>query len=144
MTGTVDRAQRTFESVSSNAHAARQFVADLLVQHGATAAEVTDLVLVVSELVSNVLEHGNGSAFGVAVNVDDPDWLEVEVTSSTAEVEPWMLDPDRWTVAGAGQVSGRGLGIVRRLMDEVVTDATSDRLTVRCRRRRTPAVQPGA
>lgn len=140
MTGIVDREQRTFESVPTSAHGARQFVAELLRQHGAPPTEIADCVLVVSELVSNVLEHGNGSEFAVALDVTDPQWWEVEVSSATIDISPWMLDPDTWIVAAARQISGRGLGIVRKLMDEVITDVTDGRLTVRCRRRRTPEV----
>jgi anti-sigma regulatory factor (Ser/Thr protein kinase) len=138
MTGIIDREQRTFDAEPTSAHGARQFVAELLEQHGASTESVADCVLVASELVSNVLEHSDGTPFEIALDTTDPQWWAVEVTSAAMNLSRSLLDPDTWTVAAAEQVSGRGLGIVRRLMDDVITDVTDGRLTVRCRRRRTP------
>jgi hypothetical protein len=39
-------------------------------------------------------------------------------------------------VAAADQPSGRGLGIVRHLVDDIVTDSTDGQISIRCRRRR--------
>ncbi len=135
-TSAIDREQRTFESAPTSARAARQFVRDLLRQHGATAAALDDCALVVSELVTNIIEHGEGSPFVILVDVTDPIWWDIEVTGAAIDAPPLVLEPQTWTVARAEDVSGRGLGIVRHLMDQVTTDTSGGQLSVRCRRRR--------
>jgi anti-sigma regulatory factor (Ser/Thr protein kinase) len=136
-TSASDREQRSFGSVPTSARAARQFVTDLLRQHGATPAEVNDCALVISELVTNIIEHGDGSPLVIVLDASDPAWWDIEVTSGVAsDVPQLVLQPETWTVAGAEDVSGRGLGIVHHLMDHVTTDSTGGQLIVRCRRRR--------
>ncbi len=135
-TNAIDREQRTFESVPTSARAARQFVTELLRQRGATPAVVGDCALVVSELVTNIIEHGDGSDFVIVLDVADPAWWDVEVTGGAADAPLMVLEPEMWTIAGADDVSGRGLGIVRHLMDHVTTDTSGGQLSVRCRRRR--------
>jgi anti-sigma regulatory factor (Ser/Thr protein kinase) len=138
MTGrAIDREQRTFDAVATSARSARQFVTDLLRQHGAATAAIDDCTLVVSELVTNIIEHGDGSEFVILLDVTDPAWWEIEVTGGAVGVPQLVLEPDTWTVARPDDVSGRGLGIVRHLMDQVVTNSAGGRLSVRCRRRRT-------
>jgi anti-sigma regulatory factor (Ser/Thr protein kinase) len=133
----IARQQRTFDAVPTSARAARQFVSDLLRQHDATAAAVEDCTLVVSELVSNIIEHGDGSGFVILLDVTDPAWWEIEVTGGAADVPQLLLEPDTWTVARADDISGRGLGIVRRLMDHVVTNRADGQFSVCCRQKRT-------
>jgi len=135
-TGAIDREQRTFESVPTSARAARQFVTELLGEHRATPAAVEDCALVVSELVTNIIEHGDGSAFVIFLDVADPAWWDIEVTGRAPELPQLVLEPETWTIADAEDVSGRGLGIVRHLMDDVITDTADGQLSVRCRRRR--------
>ena len=136
-TSAIDREQRAFESVPTSARAARQFVTELLRRHGATPAAVDDCALVVSELVTNIIEHGDGSVMMIVLDTSDPAWWDIEVTSGVAPDAPQLvLEPETWTVASAEDVSGRGLGIVRHLMDHVTTDSTGGQLSVRCRRRR--------
>ena len=128
--------RRAFDAVPASARAARQFVTDLLRLDGAPAAVISDCSLVVSELVTNVIEHGGGARLEVALDLADPQWWRLEVIG-TAPIAPTQLRaPETWTLAGANEVSGRGLGIVRQLMDDVVISAADDRVTVTCRRRR--------
>jgi anti-sigma regulatory factor (Ser/Thr protein kinase) len=136
-TSAIDRVQRSFESVPTSARAARQFVTELLRQHGAKPAAVDDCALVVSELVTNIIEHGDGSVLVIVLDTSDPEWWDIEVMSGVAANAPQLvLEPDTWNIAGADDISGRGLGIVRHLMDHVITDTTDGQLSVRCRRRR--------
>lgn len=132
----LQRERRTFDAVPASARAARHFVAALLRSSGATAGVIDDFSLAVSELVTNVIEHTDGLHVEIIVDVADPEWWAVEVVGGAPLAPAWMLAPEMWTVAGAHQVSGRGLGIVSQLMDDVVTEVAPDRISVQCRRRR--------
>lgn len=132
----LERESRTFAAVPSSARAARQFVTALLDSHGASVGVVGDFSLVVSELVTNVIQHSNGFHIDIMVGVDDPEWWVLEVVGGAPAAPKRMLAPEMWTVASAHEVSGRGLGIVRQLMDDVVTDVSPHRVSVLCRRRR--------
>lgn len=134
--GTTDQQWRAFAAVAASARSTRMFVADALRSRGADALVISDYQLVVSELASNVIEHGDGTDLVVGIDVSDPDWWEVEVAYGPAFAEGQALQPDAWVVADARQFSGRGLGIVRQLMDDVITAASGDHVSVRCRRRR--------
>ena len=129
------REQQSFEAIPSSARAARQFVASTLRQHGASAKEIRDYALVVSELATNIIEHGDGSSMVVYLDVADPGWWEVEVVGGSLP-STQLLEPDTWTVASADEPSGRGLGIVRHLMDEIESGTNAGRVSIRCRRRR--------
>ena len=67
----VDREQRTFEAVPTSAAAARRFVTEILRHHGAPNGVVGDFALVVSELSTNIIEHGDGSSLVIFVDVSD-------------------------------------------------------------------------
>lgn len=133
MSGAIERKQRSFESVATSARAARQFVAEQLRGYGAPTAIIDDCVLVVSELVSNIVEHGDGSDLVVSLDVTDPDWWHIEVTGPSAAAPQLVLHPEDWSIAHTDEVSGRGLGIVRRLMDHVTTHVSRGQLVVHCR-----------
>jgi anti-sigma regulatory factor (Ser/Thr protein kinase) len=135
----VDREQHVFEAVPRSAHAGRQFVTDTLREHGATDKVIGDYALAVSELVTNIVEHGDGSNLTILLDVADPDWWEVEVVGGAPNAPDHLLHPDTWAVAEANESSGRGLGIVRHLMDEIVSDTAAGQVSIRCRRRRQPA-----
>jgi anti-sigma regulatory factor (Ser/Thr protein kinase) len=132
----IDRERRVFDAVPASARAARQFVTERLRSRGAPAAVVGDYSLVVSELVTNVIEHSDGARVEIILGLDDPHWWELEVVGGKPAAPKLMLAPELWTVANAHEVSGRGLGIVRQLMDDVVTDIDTNRVSVLCRRRR--------
>jgi anti-sigma regulatory factor (Ser/Thr protein kinase) len=134
--GAIDPDRRTFEAIPRSAHAARQFVTETLRQHGASNKVIGDYALAVSELATNVIEHGDGSGLTICIDASDPLWWEVEVAGGAANADNSVLHPNTWSVAGAEQASGRGLGIVRHLMDHVVADTTDGRVSIRCRRHR--------
>jgi anti-sigma regulatory factor (Ser/Thr protein kinase) len=132
----IDREQRTFEGVPTSARGARQFVTETLRSHGATPQVITDYALVVSELATNIIEHGDGSTLIIFLDVSDPEWWELEVIGGSCTSSSHILQPDTWAVAAADETTGRGLGIVRHLMDEIVADTTDDQVSIRCRHRR--------
>lgn len=133
----LDREQQSFAAIPTSARAARQFVAATLRRHDAAPKVISDYALVVSELVSNIIEHGDGSSMVISLDVANPDWWEVEVVGGSMTSPGSLLQPDTWTVAGADEASGRGLGIVRHLMDDIVTRTDAGQVSIRCRRRRT-------
>jgi anti-sigma regulatory factor (Ser/Thr protein kinase) len=135
----VDREQKTFESVPRSARAARQFVADTLRLHGAGPQIIRDYALIVSELATNIIEHGDGSSLVIFLDVADPQWWELEVVGGSSSAPDELLRPDTWAVASADEASGRGLGIVRHLVDDIFTGIKSGQISIRCRRRRTEA-----
>ena len=135
----VDRVQETFEAVPASARAARQFVSHTLRAHGAADNVISDYALVVSELATNIIEHGDGSNLVIFLDVADPDWWGMEVVGGASTASSRILEPSSWTVAAVDEPSGRGLGIVRHLMDEIVLDASDGQFSVRCCRRKLDA-----
>lgn len=132
----VDREQQTFEAVPASANAARNFVGEILSLRDAPDSVVIDFKLVVSELVANAIEHGNGDGLTVRADFSDHHWWEIEVVSGLVKDGNKMKQPDEWAVAGNEHASGRGLGIVRKLMEDVVTRISDGLVSVRCRQRR--------
>jgi anti-sigma regulatory factor (Ser/Thr protein kinase) len=137
--GAIGREERSFDAVPTSARAARDFVVRELRDHGATKAEICDYALVVSELATNFIEHGDGARVTVSVESADPGWWEVSIVGDVSEPPDGVLRPDTWRVAGADAASGRGLGIVRHLMDSILTSATDHQVRIQCRRRRADA-----
>jgi anti-sigma regulatory factor (Ser/Thr protein kinase) len=132
----VDRENRTFEGVPTSAGAARRFVSDTLREHGASNAAIGDFALAVSELATNIIEHGDGSRLTVYVDISDSTCWELEVVGGHCRPDSHVLRPDTWAVAAADDKSGRGLGIVRHLMDEIFAESTDNGISIRCRQRR--------
>jgi len=89
-------------------------------------------------LVSNIIEHGDGLELSLALSAT-PDAWELSVVGGRCTPESLVLRPEKWSVAGADEDSGRGLGIVRQLMDEISVDTSAGTVSVNCRRRRTPS-----
>jgi anti-sigma regulatory factor (Ser/Thr protein kinase) len=132
----VDREQQAFDAVPASAGAARRFVTEILRLNGASDGAVADFALVVSELTTNIIEHGDGSSLIIFVDVSDPASWELEVVGGQCLAESRVLRPETWAVAGADDPSGRGLGIVRHLMDEVSAESQDDQVSIRCRKNR--------
>jgi anti-sigma regulatory factor (Ser/Thr protein kinase) len=105
--------------------AARNLVADQAVGLvGPDRAE--DVRLVVSELVTNALEHGDGGDAIVQFGVDDGSF----VVSVTAESSA-LPDQTAKTIS-QDQVTGRGLQIVARLSESVVVSGEERSVAVTC------------
>lgn len=113
---------------------ARHAVAGHLVGLGLPQPLVDDLELVTSELVTNAIIHPKpvqkADAVRVRVAVTDDVEMSVSNVGSAASIPP----VEAWQPADPGAISGRGLGIVRRLCDEVAVDQRGDLAVVSCRR----------
>jgi len=133
-----NRQSLRFEAVPATARAARRFVSDILRSRGATTEDILDFALVTSELVSNIIEHGDGSTLSLAVCAA-PDAWELSVVGGRCTADSLVLQPDKWSVARAADSSGRGLGIVRQLMDEISVHTSAGTISVNCRRHRATA-----
>jgi len=125
-----------FEAVPPTARTARRFVAEVLRTHGATTDEISDVTLVASELVSNIIEHGACPTLVIVLDVADPEVWQLSVVGGPYSGDSVVLKPENWSVAHPDDQSGRGLGIVRQLMDEISVDRSAGNLGVICRRRR--------
>jgi anti-sigma regulatory factor (Ser/Thr protein kinase) len=133
--GNQDREAQSFINVPDSARAARAFIARTLRNHGATSSVVEDFELIVGELAANAIEHGDGPNLYVTVDFTDARWWDVEISGASGAVDEHVLDPLQWQIAGPEAESGRGLGITRALVDDIVTSAEPHWLSIRCRRR---------
>lgn len=111
---------------------ARRCVADGLEAAGVDGVVVADLLVVVSELVSNAVMHGAGGAVQLAVR-DIDGCIEITVVSrGGADVGPVPT----WTMPPPGAIGGRGLALVRALADQVVASGDAGAFAVTASRRR--------
>lgn len=113
---------------------ARHAVATFLAGRGVSSVVVDDMELVTSELVTNAIIHplgGPSEVVHVAVAMSDAVLITVSNVGPAAAIPPI----DRWQPAPPLAMSGRGLGIVRRLCDAVSVAQDGDRAVVTCRRR---------
>lgn len=110
---------------------ARRAVGSFLLERGVSSTLADDLRLIVSELVTNAIIHGRPGPITVELELDHEIRLRV-TNNGPAAMIPMVAD---WRVAGPQAYAGRGLGIVRRLSDDVVVGGDADRSTVALRRR---------
>lgn len=88
-------------------------------------------MLVVAEVVTNAVEHGTGTS--IAINLDvDPTIATIAVIQD-GEVD--LGDPSTWTMPPPESESGRGLALVRGLVDHAEWSVSDGQLTVRVDRR---------
>ncbi len=105
--------------------AARRFVRQALVD---ASDEISgDLQLIVSELVTNAIEHGTGDTVSIGVE-EVADGYAIVVTSADGRAD--IAPKDEWAIAAAASRSGRGLGIVREVADRVDVRRSGSTLTV--------------
>lgn len=135
MSAPVDLLLRSYPSAPPSARAAREFVVGELRRATANERAVADFELIVSELVTNSVQYGSGAEIVVGVDTVTDGWYTVSISSGVDGALP-PLDPESWTVADVDQWSGRGLGIVRSLADDLSVAVTDGRLVIVCRRRR--------
>jgi anti-sigma regulatory factor (Ser/Thr protein kinase) len=118
------------EAHMSNVGIARRFVRSEL-EGRAPESAVSDLTLITSELVTNAFEHGSGRVV-LTVRCQDGT-ASVTVTSGG---QPAKLPTiETWATARADRVSGRGLGIVRQIGDDIEVDRSSDGVTITVHRK---------
>jgi anti-sigma regulatory factor (Ser/Thr protein kinase) len=122
------------EPAFENVAAARRFVAERLDGVSPDSRIVDDFRLATSELVTNAVEHGNHERVIIELAVK-PDLVSLSVTSHSPydHVAP-VCD---WSVADADEITGRGLGIVRTLADDVSVSRGGGMLTITIERRLT-------
>ena len=96
-------------------------------------ALVTDILLAVSELVTNGVAHGSGGAITLEI-ASTPDQITCLVVSPL-HGRP-LPDPALWMSPVGGGPTGRGLAIVREVADEVAVESDGDLVEVKCTFRR--------
>jgi len=115
--------------------AVRHAVVDHLAQRAVPTWVIDDMELVISELVTNAIIHPRPperTDRAVQVRVAVTDGIEVLVANhGDAATIPRI---DRWAPAPAFAPSGRGLGIVRRLCDQVSVDQSGEWAVITCHR----------
>ena len=102
----------------------RQGLRRWLQEAGAEADEVQDIVMAVNEACQNAIEH----AYGLA-----PEPFDVRLTCDEASVEVTVRDRGGWR-DGRSDDRGRGLPLMRALMDEVDIEQRPTGSTVTLRR----------
>jgi serine/threonine-protein kinase RsbW len=106
---------------------ARTEVRQTMIDHRLSNDIVDDLTLAVAELVANAVEYGVGP------------WLVLELEIHAGVVSIVVIhdggadlgDPSRWAMPPPTSTSGRGLAIVRRLVDRVEWSRSGGQLKVR-------------
>lgn len=116
-------------------HDVRERFADWLDSWAAGAIELrNDLMVVLSELLANAAAAAPDDGAELVVHAwCEGDDVVVEVSNPVA---PWVDAAIRWDLNDPLRPGGRGLLIVRALVDEVevVQDVDDSRTTLRCRR----------
>jgi serine/threonine-protein kinase RsbW len=104
----------------------RAGVADFLRGHGADDAVIADFELAVSELATNVIRHTPASSISLLLSHEPDRWvLDVAEADGVPPLESVEL-PD------VTQVTGRGLFVVKSVMDRVAVVDVGDAQVVRC------------
>jgi two-component system, NarL family, response regulator LiaR len=134
------RHSQHFRRAAPDVRVARSFVAGVLEECGASDSVVQIFQLAVSELGANVVMHGDSSGWTVGLKVTR-EWYTMDVSGGRASDDSMVFDPGRWTIADADQPNGRGLGIVRQLMDDVSVETWRGHVRVVCRLRQTTSPQ---
>lgn len=116
-----------------NVSVARRTIGQFLGQYGVPATMVDEMQLVASELVTNAMLHGRAGPIGVGVQVHPA----VDVTLNVRNAGPVSAIPPvaAWRPPNGLVASGRGLGIVRTLTDDVEVHGDDEHAEVTCRRR---------
>jgi len=108
------------------------FVEGLLRGFGADESAVADIAISVSELVNNAILHGNKSASDKAVTVTisrNNSCVEISVTDQGIGFDPCDIE-NPIDDANLMKEVGRGIFIVRSLMDQVEIEASDRGTTV--------------
>ncbi|MDP2709575.1 MAG: SpoIIE family protein phosphatase [Solirubrobacteraceae bacterium] len=113
---------------SGGLFAMRQTLRRWLREHGAGADETEDVIMACNEACENAVEHGYG--FG-------GDLFDVQFTHAGGEVTVRVRDRGTWRAPQPSPVRGRGLPLMRKMMDVVDVQPRAGGTTVLMRRRLT-------
>jgi len=111
---------------------ARRAVRQHLADRGVPASVADDLQLVTSELVTNAVRHGPVGEIDVEVRIGPAHDVALSVAnpSAVAAIPPL----EAWRPVAGRSVGGRGLGIVRRLCDDIEVQGDEAQAVIVCRR----------
>ncbi len=121
------------DAETASVAAARRFVARAFA--GRVPRDiVADLVLATSELVTNAIEHGQPAEAPVRVTVAaGPSTAAIAVRSAGGEAT--LGAPEQWGLPSPEVRTGRGLGIVRQVSDQVDVHHADGTLEIVAQRR---------
>ena len=119
------------EAHMANVGAARRFVRQELAGRAPDEA-VSDLMLATSELVTNAFEHGSQRPVRLTVR-SNRDGASITVASGTEGSR--VPDVEEWTTARVDHISGRGLGIVRGIADDIDVERSDGGVAITVHRR---------
>jgi anti-sigma regulatory factor (Ser/Thr protein kinase) len=111
----------------------RQTLRRWLGEHGAGEDEIEDVIMACNEACENAVEHGYG--FG-------DDLFAVEFEYADGEVQVAVRDHGAWREPQVTPDRGRGLPLMRKLMDTVDVQPRPGGTTVRMSRRLATAAAP--
>jgi anti-sigma regulatory factor (Ser/Thr protein kinase) len=115
----------------ANVGAARRFVRSELAGRVPEEA-VSDLMLATSELVTNAFEHGSPEPVRLTVRSNRD---EASITVVSGGENGRVPDVDEWSTARANRISGRGLGIVREIADDIDVERVEGSVAITVHRR---------
>jgi serine phosphatase RsbU (regulator of sigma subunit)/anti-sigma regulatory factor (Ser/Thr protein kinase) len=118
---------------------ARHFLHDWLTRVPVQAGEASDLLLVATELVANAVRHASGAPGGVALRASVLD-ADVILEAEDDGGSPIPLPGPADVLPDAMAERGRGLFLVRALVDQLESEVTESRTIVRAIRRAVVAV----
>lgn len=127
---------RGFRAEPGAIRLARDFVAIELGRLGASPRVVADFQLAASELATNVVEHSPHGAIRIAVEATPAQWV-VAVTGGRFDPSA-VGEPATWSMSTPLAHSGRGLGIVRRVMHDIAVERSGPWTRIRCEQAREP------
>jgi anti-sigma regulatory factor (Ser/Thr protein kinase) len=128
MVGAARHVTRRFPSTTASIRAARTFVGERVDADMPEWDRRDDVLLATSELVTNAVEHGGGDAINVDVEVDAGSFV-VTIESALTDA---IGDPAMWVGPAVAGPNGRGLMIVRSVVDDVTVTDGNGRLRIRC------------
>lgn len=126
---------RWFDSAPSTPKAARRCVSDWLCRLGWTGPEHDDVVLAVSEAITNAVEHAYPQGYPGVVTIDAATLTGPNGTQRihlTVTDQGCWRDPGPGSMAGSIPVRGRGLTMIRATMAclRLDSNASGTRLTM--------------
>ena len=92
-----------------------------------------EVELMASELVTNAIEHGTPGTLPISITTTRND-QQASITVASWGRSAGVGPVTEWQIAAQGQSTGRGLGIVRAIADEIEVVQSVENLTITARR----------